>query len=189
MGALTMKSRMIVNNICYALCDKFNSRNNDFNGYWAIGVLYRHAIENGVSEVTLELLSEDIRPATPAFIGMIRSYREYLVSMAQRFGLPSEWLKTSTIHMRFNCSEGAGYFRSSCGDPYVLEIKIEASTGYIARSKTAGYSWPHDPLRETRRWEGAIETKLFEAVQETKATSSGGILASFRRILNFSREK
>ena len=148
---LIVRRRAIVKDIAYGLRETFNSRNNDFGGYWGIGVLYRHAVDREANEVTLDLLSRAVEPDDRKLTAMAAFYSEYVQHRATRFELPPDWISSAKIRLRFNCNEGAKPFRAACGDPYVLEVTVQAKTGFIFTSTVTGYCWPHNPKRESRR--------------------------------------
>ena len=146
-----MRRRNCIKDITYALCQTFNSRNNDFGGYWGVGVLYRHAVNCGVDEVSIDLLSQKVAPANKRLTEIAQYYGDYIHDRAMRFYLPQGWITSARIRLRFNCDEGAKAYRGGCGDPYVFDVTLRAKSGFSCMSSTTGYCWPHDAQRERRR--------------------------------------
>lgn len=142
----------MIKDIAYGLRETFNGRNNDVNGYWGLGVLYRHADNHRTDEVTLDLLSCSVMPYDGSLTEMAHYYGLYMQKRADRFELPKDWITSAIIKVKFKSNEWSRSFRSRLGDPYIVEVIISAKTGFVYTSTTGGYCWPHDPKRESRRW-------------------------------------
>ena len=52
-----MPRRRELKGVAYGMAGKFVSRNTDLDGYWAIGVMYRSANDNGTDRFVLNLLT------------------------------------------------------------------------------------------------------------------------------------
>lgn len=59
-----MIRRKQLKNLAYGIAGRFTSRNNDLNGYWALGILYSAAEDAGTNRVRLDIISQT---ATPTF--------------------------------------------------------------------------------------------------------------------------
>ncbi len=147
-----MRPRGILKDIAYGFCNTFNSRNNDVDGYWGIGVLYLHAIEHNTQVVCIDLLRRTISPKSNRLQILANTYANYISNRANQYGLPNDWITAATVMLRFNCTEGAQPYRSACGDPYVIEMSFQAKTGFQHTNQKTGYCRPHNPKRERRRW-------------------------------------
>jgi hypothetical protein len=52
-----MARRKALKNVCSGILGSFVSRNNDCEGYWGMGILYRFAKERGKSDLMIDLLN------------------------------------------------------------------------------------------------------------------------------------
>lgn len=64
--------------VILGIVNSFNSRNNDLQGYWALGVLYRFAKYNNVQSLKFDLLNQIIEPEEANF---------YQINCNHRFSL------------------------------------------------------------------------------------------------------
>ena len=147
-----MRRRGAIKDISYTLLDQFNSRNNDLGGYWAMGVLYKHALKNNALAVSLDLLGGQITPASKACEQVAQVYRTRLKRHLRKRAVPVEWIQSTVVNISFKDSTGAKPFRSACGDPYVCDVVIKCVSGCVKSSRRTGYCWPHDPKREQKSY-------------------------------------
>jgi Cysteine-rich CPCC len=145
------RRRSRIKDVSYALLDQFDSRNNDLDGYWAVGQLYKYALKEGVLAVSLDILGGKTTPANQACEQVAQIYRTVLKRHLRNRDISLEWLQSVIISISFKNATGAKKFRSSYGDPYVCEVVIKCVSGCVRSSARTGYCWPHDPKRETKR--------------------------------------
>ncbi|MFZ6722677.1 hypothetical protein [Undibacterium sp. Ji49W] len=147
-----MSRRKQLKSIAAGIADSFNSRNNDLEGYWAIGKLCRFANEQSISLVTLDLLNIVCTPESTAFNAVMYDYKVKLHALMHRQNIPATWLMEGKIEINFQPEYIAGlhYFRSGLGNPYTVTAKFmtDLRKQYIIR--TGGNCRSHDPLRENR---------------------------------------
>jgi len=142
-----MGNRKELKNIAGGILSSFMSRNNDADGYWALGKLYK---EYGERKVTLNLLDGTITPATDLF-GPFRERWQFKFSQQlARRQIPIEWVGSATIHVTSNALfvHELHHWAGPLGNPCtcVCEILTDTGTKYTATRGTR--CWPHDPSRE-----------------------------------------
>ena len=125
----------------------FVSRNNELDGYWAIGMLCRSV---GVGELELEILPASESSRLGDIAGRARDrLRRHLVAL----GLPTSTVSGARIRLSFErglprpprISDAADVHYRCCA------ILVDA-LGREHRAEAAGWCWPHDPTRERRRY-------------------------------------
>jgi len=148
-----MPRRRQLKSIAAGLADSFNSRNNDLEGYWALGKLCRFAQEQSSSVVSLDVLNIVCTPANTMFNAVMHDYKVKLQIIMRKQGIPADWLKAAKVEIDFQPEYVAHlhYFRSAWGRPYTLSLELMTDLGKIYRVRTGGNCRPHDPLRESRR--------------------------------------
>ncbi|MFZ6713172.1 hypothetical protein [Undibacterium sp. TC9W] len=150
---MPMPRRKQLKSIAAGIADSFNSRNNDLEGYWAIGKLCRFAHERSITLLTLDLLNIICTPQSEEFNAVMHDYKVKLRAIMNKQGITEDWLKAATIEIDFQPEYEAHlhYFRSALGDYYTVSAKLMTDLGKIYSLRTRGNCNPHDPLRETRR--------------------------------------
>lgn len=153
---MTVKPKSQLQDIAYSLVDQFNSRTNDYGGYWGLGVLYRYAKSRGMDTITLDLVQGTITPEDDLHIKIAQMFRTRLLKHLRTRSLPVNWISSAQVIVRFNDDTGAKKIRSSCGDPYVVEVVLQSISGCKRSSVKTGYCWPHDENRENKRWDSIV---------------------------------
>jgi hypothetical protein len=126
------------------LLGKFMSRNNDYQGYWALGVLYTEARVSGM-RVELDLLHGQSLPEAPACISVARSYTAFLRTALTRQGLAPDMLSSATISLAF-CSPAASMPAggNSFGDPVECILTIVERDGRTVTLQSSVRCAAHD---------------------------------------------
>ena len=148
-----MPRRRQFKSIAAGIADSFNRRNNDLEGYWAIGKLCCFAHEQAISIVALDLLDIICTPASTVFNAVMHDYKVKLHALMGRQDIPATWLVKAKIEIDFQPEYVAHlhYFRSAWGNPYSVTATFITDLGKQYTFKTGGNCRPHDSLRETRR--------------------------------------
>ncbi len=126
------------------LLGKFMSRNNDYQGYWALGVLYTEARASGM-RVKLDLLHGRALPEATACVSVARSHAVFLRTALARQGLVPDMLSSATLSLAF-CSPAASMPAngSSFGDPVECILTIVARDGRTVSLHASARCAPHD---------------------------------------------
>ncbi|MCJ8274859.1 MAG: phage terminase family protein [Psychrosphaera sp.] len=143
----TMARRKELGSIASGLIGSFSSRNNDIDGYWGIGKLYRFAKINETDNIVIDLIKQEMTPQSTDFNSLITFYRTML---ARR--IPLTWIASATITVRFNQEYKAKYhyWTSNLGKPCMCECEIIDDNGRTYYAYTGTNCQPHDPSKESR---------------------------------------
>ena len=141
--------------IIYDLSRVYNSRNNDFLGYWAIGQLCLIAEKKKVDELTLDLVTGGTIPKSRALSKICIKMKQHLDRQMEIRSIPRTWLNEAIFKINFNADyeKQFHYWRSAWGYPYTFELFLKTDTGKIHIEKRGGNCVPHNPLKERRRVE------------------------------------
>ncbi len=148
-----MPRRKLLNGVAAGLLGSFMSRNNDYDGYWAIGQLYKNASEHGAAGVDIGLVGPTLSQSDPLTRHLSSNYGALLSRLCSAVGIPSDQVHSAAIRITFNIDapDGAQTRNGSFGDPFSVEIDIEDDLGKHHTAYAQGYSRHHDPQRELRR--------------------------------------
>jgi hypothetical protein len=145
-----MARRVELSNIASGVLGSFVSRNNDFGGYWALGLLYLEAMKTGCSRSRIDLLEETRGGPSPLVEALTSKYRGMAFASMQRRELPAAWLKAAAIEIQFE-APGIGTLPLAVRErPFVAEMKVTTDRGREFLVRHIGKCWPHDPKREIR---------------------------------------
>ena len=139
-------------NIARGLCGSFTSRNNDLDGYWAIGKLRSLAEKYGQTTVLLNLLTSSIHPSTSELAPVLARYRHLLVKLAGLSRIPLDEITAAHITLDFAPPPWPriSYYKQQWGDQFILTVTINANDRVAGSVRHAGYCRPHDPAQESR---------------------------------------
>lgn len=141
-----MAKRNKLKGIAAGLLGTFISRNNDLNGYWALGVLYQEANENNSNELTIDLFAQTSSPPINCINEVCNRYQAFIYDQMARQGLETERLKQAHIEIEFNASQ------ASYDDGELCQVRIvltdDRGKQYFVKDKT--YCWQHCPSKETQ---------------------------------------
>jgi hypothetical protein len=139
-------------NIANGLCGAFISRNNDLDGYWAIGKLRSLAGQHQETTVSLDVLAASIQPLLPGFASGLAHYRGLLAKLAGCSGIRPEEITAASIVIDFAPPPWPRipYYQPQWGEQYVLTVTVSAEGRTDGIVRHAGYCRPHDPAMERR---------------------------------------
>lgn len=144
-----MPSHKELIDVIRGITSSFNSRNNDFQGYWALGILYQFAKVNHIYSLTFDLLNQVIQPDTARFQPIASKYHSKLYRLLNAKNINFQCLQSTTITIEFGqyfkCHDHIKY---PIGDPYVIIGKIIDDRGKIFESTIYGKCRLHDPTKE-----------------------------------------
>ena len=140
-------------NVAAGLLDSFVSRNNDFIGYWALGVLYTETLAFG-KRMDLDLLAATANPDTPAGVDAVRVWSDYLHRALSRHGGAPQDLEMATVSLAFGLSPLPQPRHHMCGgDPFSCSVRLVSRRGDEIVRDALGFCFPHvahDGRRSTR---------------------------------------
>lgn len=152
MSSGIMASRKELGSIASGLACSFNSRNNDVDGYWALGKLYKFVDAAERKSVCAELISGCIQPETHEFDAMLSSYKERLLGYIGNRSIPFHWVVSARILVEFEARFDPKHHAcaQSMGRPCIVKCDIEDDHGRHHVAYAYSNCWPHNALKETR---------------------------------------
>ncbi|ABS49152.1 MULTISPECIES: hypothetical protein [Yersinia pseudotuberculosis complex] len=140
--------------VTHGIIRSFNNRNNDINGYWAIGQLKSFAALNGLASITFNLL-----PIEPAFnIELInkvtKNYSAKLYSLLISQRIPVGWIQNAAIVIQFSgvTPSLSEVNRCSFGEFYHCSCEVIDDNGKSYIASDYGFCLPHSPHKELKRF-------------------------------------
>lgn len=142
--------------IASGLLGSFVSRNNDVGGYWALGVLYRQAQEQGRMQVEIPIwpLNDSLNDAL--IESLAEKYGQIFLSLMARQQIPLSWLRSATLSVEFESPNANPRYRQShaAERPFVCRLSLTSDLDRKHQLALSGWCWPHSEQREhqsTRR--------------------------------------
>lgn len=139
-----MLSNYKLNHVAAGLLDKFIGRDNDYQGHWALGVLYAEARAAG-NRVELDLLAATAQPAPPACASLARTWAYNLRQALGRHGASVEDLALARIAVEFGLPpvpKRPGF--NEYGDPFLCTLRLACSDGRAAERRRMEHCKPAD---------------------------------------------
>jgi hypothetical protein len=133
--------------IAGGILGSFLSRNNDFDGYWGMGILRLLAQEHDVNAVCLDLLAGTCTPPDHRGAEIARAHGLRF----QRFLADSGLVRAAEITVSFGPFNGRLPRQETYGTPFAASLVLSDNRGKAHRAEAAGWCGPHDPRRECRR--------------------------------------
>lgn len=152
--AITTKGNMRAHelkDIAAGICDSFISRNNEIEGYWALGKIYLYAKELTLNSVELDLLKKNSHLNPTIYSGVLAYYALWLRNRLLKTHNGHDVCK-ATVTLNFHISSDTVHLprRETWGDLFEVSVVISNTNGREAKIKNYGYCAPHDPNRESR---------------------------------------
>lgn len=145
-----MPAKKRLTNIANGLCGSFISRNNDLDGYWAIGKLRSLADQHGQTTVVLDLLSSSVQPSSEKCPDGFVRYCRLLATLAEHSRIPFNDITGARIVLDFAPPPWprASYYKLQWGDQFTVTVTVEANARAAGIARHAGYCRPHDAAKE-----------------------------------------
>lgn len=148
-----MPSRKHFKGVAFGFAGHFVSRNNDIFGYWAMGQLYKHALENSSSTIKIDLLSQTISPSNQAFKYAVNAWNKRFLKTIENLAVPTTWVTNASITIIFEKVSVSEDGVQRAADEYLgaaftcaIEIIDDLHRKRVAIMR--GRCRPHDPSRE-----------------------------------------
>ena len=125
--------------ICHDILESFLSRNNDLEGYWALGQL-ANVVSGKPNELRFHLREGGAVPSGCGLDGITEHYAHTLRRLMTANGMPQHWLADANIGFTMT-----GPTTAAC----LCEVTTDLGRTY--RYSRSVYVRPHDPLLERRR--------------------------------------
>ena len=136
--------------IADGLLGSFVSRNNDYCGFWSLGLLYARALERHERTYSLALLGVGPEPDDDLSHALAAKYRAFLLEHMSRRVIPREWIEAAGLSIAFECPAAPANVFVPRARPYLAELVMHTGAGKSISLSRAGYCWPHNPDRGSR---------------------------------------
>jgi hypothetical protein len=143
----------------YNLAQWCLSRNNDFQGYWAVGQLYRHVQEQGVNESCLDLCTVQVEydPLLYQALRFLHLQRFKMILARQKLIL--DGVNMLQVTYRFEALPAAELIQAGlhtttapvAATGVCCQVVLQTDQGRHYLARQYDWVWPHDPQRELRR--------------------------------------
>lgn len=138
-----MKARSRLKHAAAGLLGLLISRNNDVNGYWGPGLLYRD-VSTSPHIIELDLLSASSQPASESASTMAANSAAFLRAALEKKELSWEELTRATVTFQFNADIPKTWFRYPCaGDPFVCTVALDTVHPHAAVVKAIERCQPY----------------------------------------------
>ncbi len=97
-----MARRKELKSIAQGIASSFVSRNNDYDGYWELAKLYDLSIDNGSTEISIDLLGTTIKPNSESFDLLVYIWHKKLLKILQSHSIPYLWVNAAVINVKFD---------------------------------------------------------------------------------------
>lgn len=147
-----MARRRQIYDVVGAILSSFLGRNNDVDGYWALGQLRSFADAQGTDEIRLDLLGGDTAEKSDVVSCVTANYQALLEQHLMKRTLPREWLRSAEVVLVFGsfvASREPLYITR--GDPMTCTVSIVDDRGRTYERSKSAYCAPHNPRWEQRR--------------------------------------
>jgi len=152
-------NKSFLNNVSYSLVDAFVIRQNDIDGYWALGIICKDTVEQGMDTVDFDVLDLKSSPSFWYSKRLLYPLRKRLYDAFDKKGLKYEDIVSVTIRVEFiRVAPSEKNLKSidlSRILPTICTAKILTNQGVERNSSLEFLCRPHDPakeMRSTRRW-------------------------------------
>ncbi len=138
-----MKPRSRLKHAAAGLLGSLISRNNDVNGYWAQGPLYRDA-SAPPHVMALDLLSGSSYPICKSARLVAASYAPFLRAALERQNFRWDELTQATITFQFNATVSDSNFSYPCtGDPFTCAVMLHTVQGHTTTVTVKARCYPY----------------------------------------------
>jgi hypothetical protein len=129
------------------------SRNNDFQGYWAIGQIYSLAKELHLDEITYDVLRNQFTPGTHKFNNFGEVLFKVMSNCIDQNDISWNWLKEVAVTFKFDVEFQHKYhfYGSALGTPFLCVVEITSDLGKTYKGVGGCNIRPHNPIKEGRR--------------------------------------
>ena len=138
--------------IVCGIASSFVSRNNDVDGYWALGLICKVAAEQGHGAFALNLLTGESEPKLKFSSRIAEPYRNRLMSLLAEQGLDESEIESASISIQFPVEPTAKHQRAprTWGEVYYCKIEVKNARGRGHSHSVAGWCGKHDASKEHR---------------------------------------
>ena len=112
--------------VAYGLCDHFLSLYNRINGYWALGVLYKQALNINTKSISFELLSNSVEPKSITAKEPLDHMNEFFRRLLDNHNVESDTVKKAYINITFDVEPTKFdlFLVEQFGNPLICEVVL-----------------------------------------------------------------
>jgi len=112
--------------VAYGLCDHFLSLYNRINGYWALGVLYKQALNVNTKVISIEITGESIKPSSIQSDELIEHFKMFLHKLLDNHNIKNNVVYETFINITFDVEPTKLDLNLSTlfGNPLICEVII-----------------------------------------------------------------
>ena len=122
-----MKIRSRLKHGVSGLLARFISRNNDYQGFWTLGVLYS-SVRTAPWRVELNLISGDAYPPNKIATSVAAEQSTFLRTALSKHNVAWQSVKRATLTVQFNADVKVGY-TGTRGEPFICIVELESAAG------------------------------------------------------------
>jgi len=139
-------------NVSGGLVGTFISRNNDYEGYWALGKLKSLVSKSNQKNINVSIKPLEPSSSEPIIHDLSVRYRSVLDRMVERVGRTDTDVSNASIQIRFSLTESESHLVKAPmrGHPFCAEVTIVDRRGKAYSQRRYSICDYHDPLRESR---------------------------------------
>ena len=132
------------------IAESFLSRNNDVNGYWAIGKLLRLFLRGSLDGIRLDLMAGTLLPDKRAYRDMCRSYSALFQKQLKALRIPTERVQSATLFIKYD--QQLPLRLNSARDTHrcVCRVEIQSRLGRCYSAERTTTCARHNIFRERR---------------------------------------
>jgi hypothetical protein len=147
-----MPRRKEIRGISSGIASSFVSRNNDIDGYWAMGIFYQMASEKGDNKFVLDLVSGKSLPEFRFSKRVALPYHKYLLNQLEKKDLEEFHVTDAIVELEFNIAPTKRHtmFKWTWGEPFKCRVTITDDLGKKHAFEEYGWCGQHDPAKERR---------------------------------------
>ena len=133
-----MAKRNRIKGIAYGIAHSFTSRNNDINGFWALGVYYK-IVSRYQNRLTIDLLTGRSEPKQNHSTW---KFQKFLFNQLAKNGLNNSNVTKALIIIDFDVqSEEKQQSKPYWGEPFICRVELIDDLGKIHKIITGGMCW------------------------------------------------
>lgn len=112
--------------VAYGVCDHFLSLYNRIDGYWALGVLYKQALNANSKTISINLTDKSIVPSTIEANELLEYFNGFLYKLIDNHNIKRDIIKQAFINIKFDVEESKFDIGSTQlhGKPLICEVVI-----------------------------------------------------------------
>ena len=139
-----MAIRKRMNHVAAGLLHSFNSRCNDLDGFWTMGMLYEE-VQWEPYCVELDLLARTATPAGHNAVLIAGRYGDFLRHALLKKNVRAEDLTEATVTVQFKADIPRRYFQAhEIGDPFTCTVRLRRADDEAIYT-AYGKCMPNDP--------------------------------------------